>query len=71
MENPFARLAVMVKFGKMMTPGDCDFIQPLTDVASRDADWIDWFIGVDKVKNKTGEWFFGVVALKDDVSRKF
>ena len=68
MENPFARLAVMAKFGKMMTSGDCDFIQPLTDVTSRDADWIDWFIGVDKVENKTGEWFFGVVALKDDVS---
>ncbi len=29
-------------------------------------DWVDWFIGVDKVKNKTGDWFFGVVNLKSD-----
>ena len=27
--------------------------------------WYDWFIGVDKVRNQTGDWYFGVVALKN------
>ena len=44
-----------------------DFIQVVNDVAARDADWIDWFVGVDKVKNRTGDWFFGVAALRNDV----
>ena len=28
-------------------------------------EWIDWFIGIDQVKNQTGDWYFGVVALKN------
>ena len=44
-----------------------DFIQVVNDVAARDADWVDWFVGVDKVKNRTGDWFFGVAALRNDV----
>ena len=28
-------------------------------------EWVDWFIGVEKVKNQTGDWYFGVVALKN------
>ena len=46
---------------------NCDFIQVVNDVAARDADWVDWFVGVDKVKNRTGDWFFGVAALRNDV----
>ena len=42
--------------------------QVVNDVGARDADWVDWFIGVDKVQNRTGDWFFGVAALRNDVS---
>ena len=42
-------------------------LQVVNDVAARDADWVDWFVGVDKVKNRTGDWFFGVAALRNDV----
>ena len=26
-------------------------------------EWVDWFVGVEKVNNQTGDWYFGVVAL--------
>ena len=64
----------MIQFVGIMTHGfspvycdNCDFIQVVNDVAARDADWVDWFVGVDKVKNRTGDWFFGVAALRNDV----
>ena len=81
MENPLNRLVILAKHGSMMLAGDCHFIQVpsqssemklkfqvVNDVGARDADWVDWFIGVDKVQNRTGDWFFGVAALRNDVS---
>ena len=53
-----ARLSVWVRWDS----------QVVNDVGARDADWVDWFIGVDKVQNRTGDWFFGVAALRNDVS---
>ena len=80
-ENPLNRLVILAKHGSMMLAGDCHFIQVpsqssemklklqvVNDVGARDADWVDWFIGVDKVQNRTGDWFFGVAALRNDVS---
>ena len=55
------------KNNKIFQSLNCDFIQVVNDVAARDADWVDWFVGVDKVKNRTGDWFFGVAALRNDV----
>ena len=55
----------MVKFEKMMLVDDCDFIKPIVDFTSIGDKWYDWFIGTEKVRNRTGDWFFGVVALKD------
>jgi len=65
--NPYNRLAIMGKHGKMMTSNDCDFIQIVNDIPLRDGEWVDYFIGVDKVKNQTGDWFFGVVALDGEI----
>ena len=31
------------------------------------SEWVDWFVGVDKIQNRTGDWYFGVVALADIV----
>ena len=61
--NPLSRLVIMAKHGQMMMAGDCDFVQLVNEVTSRDGQWVDWFIGVDKVKNKTGDWYFGIAAL--------
>ena len=55
----------MVKFEKMMMVDDCDFIKQVTNFTSVGNKWYDWFIGTDQVRNRTGDWFFGVVALKD------
>ena len=71
----------MAKFDRMMGPNDCDFIQVVNDIGQRDggnnmilcfkinfsdtSEWLDWFIGVEQVKNRTGDWYFGVVALKN------
>ena len=30
-------------------------------------EWVDWFIGVERIQNRTGDWYFGVVALADSV----
>ena len=27
--------------------------------------WYDWFVDNEMVKNKTGDWYFGVVVLKN------
>ena len=59
-----------MKSGQLLSPRkslNFDFIQVVNDVAARGADWVDWFVGVDKVKNRTGDWFFGVAALRNDV----
>ena len=61
----FRNLAIMAKFEKMMKVDDCDFIQIITNFTSAGDKWYDWFIGTEKVKNRTGDWFFGVVALND------
>ena len=65
--NPYNRLAIMAKHGKMMTSSDCDFIQIVNDISLRDGEWVDYFMGVELVKNRTGEWFFGVVALDGEI----
>ena len=63
--NPYNKLAILAKYGKMMKADDCDFIQVVSDINARDEEWYDYFIGVDKVKNQTGDWFFGIAALDD------
>ena len=65
--NPYNKLVIMAKKGKMMTASDCDFVQVVNDITARSEEWYDWFIGVDKVENATGEWFFGVAAINDDI----
>ena len=50
-----------------MVANDCDFIQMVSDITARDAEWYDYFIGVDKVKNQTGDWFFGIAAHDGEI----
>ena len=58
-------LAVMAKFGKMMSVDDCDYIQQVKKFNLVGDKWYDWFIGNHMVANDTGNWYFGVVSLKD------
>ena len=34
--SPFSNLAIMAKFGRLMTAADCDFIQRVNDIEKRD-----------------------------------
>ena len=54
-----------MKFKKLMLVDDCDFIKLVTNFTSVGDKWYDWFIGTETINNRTGDWFFGVVALKD------
>ena len=36
MFSPFSNLAIMAKFGRLMTAADCDFIQRVNDIEKRD-----------------------------------
>ena len=60
----------MVKYEKMMMIDDCDFILPVGNFTAIGNKWYNWFLGNDKVRNRTGDWFFGVVALQDPNSLK-
>ena len=55
----------MAKFQKMMKVDDCDFILPINNFTSIGDKWYKWFLGTDLVRNRTGDWFFGLVVLKD------
>ena len=70
----------MAKYARMMKVDDCDFIQIIDKVSQKHQgklsrksddhselllDWYDWFVSVEMVKNRTGDWYFGVVALKN------
>ena len=61
----FRNLAVMAKFGKMMMADDCDYVLPVSKFRSLGDKWYDWFVDNEMVKNKTGDWYFGVVVLKN------
>ena len=63
--DPPMTLAVMAKFGKMMGVDDCDYIARVKDFNLVGDKWYDWFIDREKVSNNTGEWYFGVVSLKN------
>ena len=55
----------MAKFGKMMMADDCDYVLPVSKFRSLGDKWYDWFVDNEMVKNKTGDWYFGVVVLKN------
>ena len=63
--NTFRSLAVMAKFGKMMSAGDCDHIMRVKSFNLVGDKWYDWFIDRSKVLGKSGDWFFGVVSLNN------
>jgi hypothetical protein len=63
--NPYNKLVIMAKHGGLMTSSNCDFIQVVNDITTRDEEWVDYFIGVERVNNRTGDWFFGIAALND------
>ena len=63
--EPPQSLAVMAKFGSMMSVSDCQYIAKVKTFNLVGDKWYDWFIDRDKVGNDTGEWYFGVVSLKN------
>ena len=61
----FRNMAIMVKHGSQMLVDNCDFIQTASKFSSLGNKWYNWFIDTEKINNRTGDWFFGVVVLKD------
>ena len=63
-ENPLTtKMAIMAKYDKMPITKSCDFVKVVTDIERVDEEFMDWHITTEEVNNRTGSWYFGVVAI--------
>ena len=63
-ENPLtSKMAILARHAKMPIIKTCDFVKVVTDIERLDEEFLDWFIDSDQVNNRTGDWYFGVVAI--------
>ena len=69
-ENPVtSQMVIMARYAKMPIVKNCSFVKIVSEIkddqdqAKTDGDYYDWHITSDQVKNRTGEWYFGVACI--------
>ena len=50
-------------FKKMPLVKKCDFVKIVSKIDRTDFEFYDWHITSDQVKNRTGDWYFGVACI--------
>ena len=69
-ENPVtSQMVIMARYAKMPIVKKCSFVKIVSEImddqgqAKTDGYYYDWHITSDQVKNRTGDWYFGVASI--------
>ena len=58
------KMVIMARHKKMPIVKKCDFVKIVSEIEPTDDNiFKDWFITTDQVRNRTGEWYFGVASI--------
>ena len=55
-------LFIAIRYGKLPTMNNCDFIKPLSTMQTLDG-FLNWYISNEQINNRQGRWFLGVAHL--------